>query len=378
MNVKISIHNRNLDKRIESIKGWKISEEDKKSLPKFLEDLELGKVNKGKRIEKARQLKYLEILKISLTYFKKPASKLTKADIEKFEKDLNSGRLKSTLKKKPFTESTKADIRRMLRIYLRWKLGDRKANDMTDFFDTRVPHKTPDYLTEQEVEKLFKACRTAESRYLIAVLFCSGARAEEFLNIRKEDIQLPTGSDSYVKLALKEEYSKTSGRTISLYWKHCLEAVRDFVEERNREGIKSNEQIFIKTYDNTRQFLNRLGKNVLGKSIHFHLFRHSSATYYASKMNRQQLCYRYGWKFSSDMPDVYISRAGMDSKELDEKFNSTDLEEVRVKLEKKDFEIEQLKKGQEEFKDLKIKVGDIERLFDKLTKNQIRFLEVKK
>jgi hypothetical protein len=28
----------------------------------------------------------------------------------------------------------------------------------------------------------------------------------------------------------------------------------------------------------------------------------------------------YGWKFSSDMPDIYISRAGMESKNLDEKF----------------------------------------------------------
>ncbi len=29
-------------------------------------------------------------------------------------------------------------------------------------------------------------------------------------------------------------------------------------------------------------------------------------------MNRQQLCVRYGWRFSSDMPDVYIKRSGID------------------------------------------------------------------
>ncbi len=56
----------------------------------------------------------------------------------------------------------------------------------------------------------------------MALLFDSGARAEEFLNIRYEDIEIPE-KDNFVRLTLKEEYSKTKGRVISLYWKHSLE-----------------------------------------------------------------------------------------------------------------------------------------------------------
>jgi hypothetical protein len=82
----------------------------------------------------------------------------------------------------------------------------------------------------------------------------------------------------------------------------------------------------------------RLGKKVLKKSVHFHLFRHSSATYYATKLNRQELCYRYGWKFSSNMPDVYISRAGMENNELDKKFEATEMENLQKKLEKQEQE----------------------------------------
>ena len=78
----------------------------------------------------------------------------------------------------------------------------------------------------------------------------------------------------------------------------------------------------------------RLGKKVLKKSIHFHLFRHSSATYYANKMNRQELCIRYGWAFSSDMPDVYISRSGMENKQLDEKMTNTEISELQTRLAK--------------------------------------------
>jgi hypothetical protein len=99
----------------------------------------------------------------------------------------------------------------------------------------------------------------------------------------------------------------------------------------------------------------RLGRKVLNKSIHFHLFRHSSATYYATKLNRQELCYRYGWKFSSDMPDTYISRAGMESKELDEKFQATEIEELQKKFERQEqqrlIEIEQMKKETEKIRD---------------------------
>ncbi len=161
---------------------------------------------------------------------------------------------------------------------------------------------------------------------------------------------MPDKNQNFVKLTLKEEYSKTKGRVISLYWKHSLESVSDFLKERKAENIKSNEPVFNKTYDAMRFFLSRIGKRVLNKQIYPHLFRHSSATYYAPKLNRQELCYRYGWAFSSDMPDVYISRSGMNNKELDEKFESTELGELKTKLSKEEFE---RKRMQEEIEKLK-------------------------
>ena len=333
-NIKIPIHRRNLEVRKDSIKHWKISKEDKKDLIIFLEELGLGKVNLGKKITETRQLKYLDILKTPLEFFNKPTSKLTLKDVENFEKELSSNKMKR-YKKMPFALSTKADIRRILRVYLRWKLGDNdNFRKLTNWFDTRVKSQTHNFLSEQEIEKLYKHSKTNAERFFITVLFDSGVRAEEFHNLRYEDIELPKDKDSFVRITIKTEYSKTEGRTISLYWKYSLEAVRDYIQDREKEGIKSNEAIFKNSYDNMRQVLHRLGKKVLDKSLHYHLFRHSSATYYAPKMNRQQLCYRYGWKFSSDMPDIYISRAGMENKELDNKFSSVEVEDLKRKLEK--------------------------------------------
>ncbi len=335
MNIRIEIHNRNLTKRKQRIGGWKISSEDKKSLLRFLEDLELGKVNKGRKISETRQIKYLDLLKTPLEYFEKTTSKLTLKDMEGFEKALSSDSLKSR-RGLPYFQATKVDIRKALKIYLRWKLGPEKSIKLTGWLDTRAVVKTPDFLKESEIEKLFHACKSAEERFLIAMLFDTGARATEFHNIRYEDVQLPEGQNNMVKIVLKQEYSKTKGRTISLYWKHSTGAVKEYLQERVRDGIRSNEAVFKNSYTAARLFLRRLGQKVLGRPIHYHLFRHSSATYYADKMNRQQLCIRYGWAFSGNMVDVYISRVGMDSKELDEKFTYTEIETLREALAKKD------------------------------------------
>lgn len=332
-NVRIQIHQRNVEARIKSSKDWDISSEDKKDFTKFLNDLGLGKVNRGFKISRARQLKYLDLLRTPLEFWGKPTSKLTLKDVEEFEKAISNDKIKSKAGR-AYSHETKRDIKLALRIYLKWKLGEPKALQLAGWLDTRRKAKTPDYLKESEVEKLYKACKSAGERFLVSVLFDSGARAEEFLNIRYEDIELPKEGEEFVKITLKEEYSKTKGRTIRLYWKYSLESVRDFLQEREKEGIESNEAMYIKSYDNTRKFLQRLGKKILNKSVSPHLFRHSSATYYANKMNRQELCYRYGWAFSSHMPDTYISRAGMTNKELDIKFKATEINKVQTELEK--------------------------------------------
>ena len=332
MNKRIRIHKKGIASRKKNLIKWKIPDSVKKNILRFLEDLELGKVNKGLKISESRQSKYLDVLKIPLEFWNKSENKLTMKDIENFEKAISSDKIK-TIRGEPYSNSTKVDIRRGIKIYLKWKLKE-KGIKITDWLDTRGVKKTPDYLKEKEVIKLYKGCKSASERFLIAVLFDSGARAEEFHNIRYEDIQLPEGKDNFVKLTLKEEYSKTKGRTISLYWKYSLEAVSEFLKEREKQGIRSDEQVYDKSYGTTRKFLQRLGRKILDKAIHYHLFRHSSATYYAPKINRHQLCYRYGWAFSSDMPDVYISRSGMESKELDTQMTNTELSELQTKMAK--------------------------------------------
>lgn len=365
MNIKVEIHDTRFQRKLDSVSNWEIPSSTKKELNEFIDKAKIGQVQEGKRLTDRTLSKYLSLLKRCLEIINKETNELTKEDIERFDKELMKLNFASVV-----------DYRKCLRIFLRWKIGLEKCEKISGWLDTRDKIKTPNYLSEREIDKLFKNCKNPSERFLIAVLFDSGARIEAFLNIRYEDFQLPSSNENFIKLTLKEEYSKTKGSTISLYWKNSLNSVRDFIQEREEEGIKSTDQVFNKNYDAVRMFLSRFGKRVLNKEVTPHLFRHSSATYYAPKLNRQELCYRYGWKFSSDMPDVYISRAGMQNKELDEKFKSTELEEVQKKFEKEKFETskesEQMKKGIENLKKaLQILTGAMKENVEKVQSQKI-------
>lgn len=330
---KISIHNRSIEPRLKAIEKKKnISEKEKNKIKEFLKLASIGKINLRKKISETRLLKYLDLLIIPLNYFKTDLDKITIKGMEEFIESLDKDKIKRK-NKQPYSHSTKTDIKRILKIYLKWRIKDiTRFNKLTNWFDLSKKFKTPDYLKESEIEKLYKSCSTNKQRFLVAVLFDSGCRAEEFLNIRFEDIIEPSVNCSYYKIQFKEEYSKTNGRNIGLYWKYSTEAIKDYLLEIR--GLKPNEPVCSDTYDSLRMFVNRLGKKLLKRRVYLHLFRHSSATYYASKMNRQQLCLRYGWKFTSRMPDIYISRAGLEEVEIGEKFKETEIKELNTRLDK--------------------------------------------
>ncbi len=107
---KINIHNRNVEARLESLKDWETPEENKIDLVQFLHDLELGKVNRRRKISTGRQLKYLNLLKVPFVFWNKEISQIELRDIEDFEKAISSDKILS-FKNKPFSHESKRDIK---------------------------------------------------------------------------------------------------------------------------------------------------------------------------------------------------------------------------------------------------------------------------
>ena len=90
---RIRINRDNLEPRKQQLQHWKIPQSVKSELLSFLEDLGLGKVNRGKKLCSERQLKYLNGLHTPLAFFNKATGQLTLQDIENFEKALGSGQI---------------------------------------------------------------------------------------------------------------------------------------------------------------------------------------------------------------------------------------------------------------------------------------------
>ena len=68
---RIDIYNRSIERRKEGISKWNMPRAEKTALLRFLDDLALGKVNRGKRITELRQWKYVDVLKPALEFFGK-------------------------------------------------------------------------------------------------------------------------------------------------------------------------------------------------------------------------------------------------------------------------------------------------------------------
>jgi len=290
-----------------------INQQNKKLIQEFLRDCRLGKTLRNrqkKSIGEARCLKYLYILRRLSRWFNKPFDKIIQKDMEKFIEDFENDKYKyeligkngKVIKTKVLSHSTKVDYKKTIRKFYKWLLGDNKHfPDIVDWIDTYDEIKEISALKREEVEKLADACNLRD-KTIIMFLFDSGVRAEEFLNIKIND--LSRNEDTYkVRIA----YSKTKPRTI-----HLPIASRYVDMWLEQSDIKVNQvYLFPITYEALRMMLHRLGKRILKNKVYPHLFRHSSATFYANLLNHQQLCYRYGWTMASKMPNRYLDREGI-------------------------------------------------------------------
>lgn len=326
---KVHCHNNNFSEKLEEVSTWNISVPEKKKVKEFFRDYELGKVtNRRSESPEGNLLRNLYALRVALENLKGQTTK----EVEEFVEALLKDEIKYS--QKTYALKSKKTIFKILSYYLKWKLKDKavKACAILDI-DIKSKHRDIETLTEDEVNKLLAAKTTMDKQFLICVLNSGGMRAEEFHNIRFSDIQVPENKEVYVKINLRHQFSKSKGRNISLYDSKSSSIVKRYLSLRIEEGIRPEDPIFPLTYGGTRKWLARFGKKTIGKPINYHLFRHTTATRYASKMNRQQLCVYFGWKFSSPMPDVYIERAGVGMEDVENKFKSSQMEELEKKVE---------------------------------------------
>ena len=339
-NGQIDIHNREAKFNCALIKLRKasISQHNKELIEAFINDCRLGKTIKNrakKKLGHSRLAKLTTHLLTLAIWLNKDFDKVEQLDVEQFVLNLEANKV-ACRNGKPFSPETKLDYKKALRKFYKWLLGSNKIMpDLVDWIDmTPAEFKTPS-LSFLEIKKLVMYASSPKLKAAILVLFDSGARIEELLNVRIKDLELRDNA-YYMHIP----YSKTYSRTVGLPL--CREVLDEWVEIHTNTASRDS-QLFPWQYNALRTLMGRLGQKVLNQNVHPHLFRHSSATYYASKLNRHQLCYRYGWSMSSKMPDRYINRLGLTEQETVEKVTGDRIKGLAQENEQLKVDLELLK-----------------------------------
>jgi integrase len=340
MEGKIDVHN--TDRRFEMAldkfeRDESFNKRNKELILKFFWDCKIGKTVKGrakKKIENRRILKYLYGLKKLSGWLGKAFDEVSQEEMERLVSNLEENVYKK--EEGNYSEQTKIDFKKTLKKFYKW-LGQ---SELVEFMDMSIKEQDVPAITREEAEQLVNSTPSMKMKAVIMVLFDGGARAEEFLNLRIKDLTKKKQDNI--------RFSKTFSRTIPLPL--CTKYLNDWLSE-HPEKDNPEAQLFPLTYPSLRQRLRKLSKKVLKKNLTPHTLRHSSATYWAPKLNRYQLCAKYGWAFSSDMPDRYIKRKGIIFDEIAEKGDT-----------------EKTNKAEKENRHLKEKIEQLEQMQEKLKK----------
>lgn len=239
---------------------------------------------------------------------------------EKSFRDVERGDVENFFEKYKFkSDAYKATLRRIVKPFFRWLYGYEKKDGYPEVVDWMYcgrgkNGKLPEILTMEEVQEMMEACDNLRDRALISVLYESGCRAGEILDLRIGDLNF----DEYGAFLIVN--GKTGSRRIRLV--SSVADLKAWLNVHPRRGDQ-NAPLFCSITKNNKG--NPLGDSSLSfiiaqiakrvgikKRVYPHLFRHTRATHLAKFMTEQELKVYFGWTQNSHMASVYVHLSGKD------------------------------------------------------------------
>lgn len=307
-----------------------LSEVNRAYILDYLNACSLGRTvlnSQKKKIREKRLLKYLYTLRrISHWLDDKDFRQISQAEMESFVSRLEENRLSVLKDGTPvpvcYAEWSRRDIKVTLRKFYKWLLGEgRQFPSLVSWIDTHIDKGAPSSLSLDEVRRCAEHASSIRNKALVWMLFETGARAEEFLNIRLKHVD-----DRGTHVSVRIEYPKTFRRSVPIF--EGAGYVREWVK-LHPSPDDASAPLFPISYEALLKLLKRLGQRTLGKRLTPQLMRDSFATWLASKkVGRYQMCKLMGWAMSSDMPDRYIDRTGLVEGEAIEAIRGDELSKV--------------------------------------------------
>jgi len=295
---------KSLELTIKRINSSSMSNKEKENINKFILDLKIGKA--GKKVKDRRIGSYLQFLTKLHKYFKKDIDKITEKEATKFYTDLQEDKIKKD-NGMPFAQASKDEFVKTIKRYLGWAWNSR---DNTRYKKSiswmKEDYKKSDKkaITLKDVEKIINQENSIRNKCLFMLLFDSGARIEEALNIRLKDMKKSNDNKFYM-IHLRGQKTEEADRNISVPL--TAKYINRWLKEHPSK--EKEDYLFPIGYDNSRKIIKQMSKKVLGFELKPHELRHSSATFYIQKFGAENIggfYYRFGWKFGSKEANTYI------------------------------------------------------------------------
>ncbi|MCK4873246.1 MAG: site-specific integrase [Phycisphaerales bacterium] len=338
--IDIKNNKRNLELTLARLRAdGRISETNKEIIQQFLRDAALGKTVIGRRKKKisdATLITYILHLYPVMLFLRKDLDKIGQDELERFVEALEGGAVRSRSPRlsgsrvassgAPLSERYQVNVKKTIKKFYKWLLGSPKEYPpLVSWIDTYVQDKEVAALSEQEIGRMLDRAKTVLQRALIQVLFDGGFRIGELLNIRLKHVRLARFDPREPEkkcFVVRVPFSKTMPRTVALpmpastkwltLWLEDHPARAEIADDGSVQARNIDAQLFPTTANAVRLVVGRLGRSVLNQRVYPHLIRHSSATFWANRLPYFKICKRFGWTMTSQMPQRYIDRAGID------------------------------------------------------------------
>ena len=353
----IDIHrlDRYFSNKVQAIQNdSQLSEANRKIILRYLRESELGKtLKKGQKrqIGAGRNIQAAGFLSLMANHWfnRTNLDSVSMQQMEDFIGKLNKDEIKSTIGT-PYSSESKSNIKKFIRKFYKWLLGEgRFYPDIVDWIDTSKKEAEVEAVPKLDkgVWQIVELIPEIRRKALVWVSFDSGFRESELLNCRIGDIEKNDEGIYYITC----RYSKTKPRTVSLpYSSQLLDqwlAMHPKKDDPSAQLWQTSKVMFYKT-------VRLYGYKAHKKNITVHMLRHTSATFYAPKLDRTTFCKRFGWSYSSGSPDRYIDFAKVaENKVIDvvriEKISqiSSELEEQKIRNLNLTVRIEEMQKKME-------------------------------
>jgi integrase/recombinase XerD len=237
-----------------------------------------------------------------------------------------------------WSEWTKSDFKRIAKFFFRWLYFGNLEGDYPDIVKwikcrmKKSSSKTPEQiLTKEEIELMANKTNNIRDKALVLVLYESGCRIGEMLNMRIKDIAFDSHG-CYILIS-----GKTGWRRVRI-----IEYSKELLSWLDSHPFKNNPESYVwinlektEPYNRVRpEHVNNLLKKLAKKSgitkrVHNHAFRHARATHLAKHLSEPVMKEYFGWTKDSKMVGVYCHLSGKDVDEALLKLYGIKQEEIK-------------------------------------------------